>query len=147
MTLVRRVLRSSLANSMEQPPPQAIPFEEDDLKLLAPRAVADRLRVSHSFVQLCIDVGCPTRRHLLSAAELVHWLFENYERVRETAGLKPIGSVEGVTPGAAARLKMANAVITLVEYGQSRASSAEQKSELEEVKRTVEWALEQGARP
>jgi hypothetical protein len=58
-----------------------------------------------------------------------------------------MGSIEGVSPRAKSRLQMANAVITLVEYGQSRASDAAQKTELEEVKRTVEWALERGTRP
>ena len=57
-----------------------------------------------------------------------------------------MGSIEGVSPGAKSRLKMANAVITLVEYGQSRASDDAQKAELEEVKRTMEWALERGVR-
>jgi hypothetical protein len=132
---------------MELPPPCVIPFESADLELASPRVVADRLRVSYAFVQLCIDVGCPTRRGRLSAAEVIHWLFENYERVREVAGLSPMGSIEGVSPRAKSRLQMANAVITLVEYGQSRASDAAQKTELEEVKRTVEWALERGTRP
>ncbi len=84
-------------------------------------------------MRLCLDSGCPTRSGRLSAAELLHWLFGNYPAVRATAGLAPFASTEGVGGAAEMRLRMGNAVLTLFEFGASRATILEEKQQLQVV--------------
>jgi hypothetical protein len=125
-----------------QEAPFILPFHADDLRLLPLDEVSVQLRVSRAFVQLCIDAGCRTRANLLSAAELLHWLFENYARVRELAGFPEFASVDGISAEARTRLKMANALFTLLEYGASRASDFQQKRQLRIIRAQIERGLE-----
>lgn len=120
----------------------ALPFHADDLRPLPVDDVSVQLRVSRAFVQLCVDAGCSTRANLLSAAELLHWLFENYPAVRLLAGLTPLESVDGVSAEARIRLKMANGLFTLLEFGASRASDSEQKRQIRKAHLEIERALE-----
>ena len=108
----------------------ALPFEAEDLQPLPIEDVTLRLRVSHAFTQVCLDCGCPLRANRISAAELLHWLFENYERVRSLAGLKPRDPVGELASAPRARIRMANAIFTLLEFGNSRATNPRQKRDL-----------------
>src|SRR4051794_29208456 len=88
-----------------------LPFTAQDLQLLSINRVSAHLRTSRAFVQLCLTAGCPTRRGRLSAAELLHWLFEHYCEVRDLAGFSPLPLLDSIPEPAQTRLKMANAVI------------------------------------
>jgi hypothetical protein len=122
-----------------------LPFEADDLRLLPVERVAAQLRTSHAFVRLCVAAGCPTRKGgLLSAAELLHWLFRYYRKVRALAGLAPIVAIGKVTPEAAVRLHMANGLFTLFEFGGSRATDARAKQQFAAVWAEVDRALDRG---
>ena len=119
-----------------------LPFERADLELLTAEGVSAQLRVSRAFVRVCLDCGCPTRRGRLSAAELLEWLFLNFEAVRAACGLRVLPGCEGVAKGAARRLRMGNAVITVLEFGESRATEREAKRELRRVRSEVEQSLD-----
>ena len=105
-------------------------YHQTDLELLSIEAVSDQLRVSRAFVRLCVDSGCPTRKEKLSAAELLQWLFIHYARVRERAGFSELLEVDGLPAESAERVRMANALFTLLEYGESRASDPDVKRQL-----------------
>jgi hypothetical protein len=119
-----------------------LPFTHRDLELLSVEAVSGQLRVSRAFVRLCIRVGCPTRKGKLSAAELLTWLFTHYAQVRKVAGLAKLLEVEGIAENAAQRVRMANALFTLLDFGASRASNLKEKRELWIVRGMVERALD-----
>lgn len=119
-----------------------IPFERDDLELLTLEEVSQQLRTSVAFVRLCLAAGCPTRRGRLSAAELLHWLFDNYPSVRSLCGLKPLAETLGVPPEAQLRLNMANALFTLLDYSESRATDLRVKIEIRKVWHVVERSIE-----
>jgi len=119
-----------------------IPFGREDLEPLTVEAVSIQLHASRAFVRLCLNAGCRTRRERLSVAELLHWLFEHYGEVRALAGLKPFADVTGVAPETELRLRMANALFTLLEFNESRASDTETRHEIRKVWRLVEKSVE-----
>jgi hypothetical protein len=119
-----------------------LPFHENDLRLLSVEKVAVQLRASRAFIRLCVECGCPTYRGRISAAKLLQWLFEHYESVRYLSGMDPLAEVDGIASEAARVLKMGNAVITLLEFGASRASDSEEKWQLQETKRGVLRSLD-----
>jgi hypothetical protein len=122
-----------------------LPFHSGDLQLLPIEAVGAQLRTSQAFVRLCLAAGCGTRAGgLLSAAELLQWLFGHYAEVRALAGLEPLLPVEDVSADAAVRLHMANALFTLLEFGASRVSSLSQKQQLLTVCAHLDRALDRG---
>ena len=120
----------------------ALSFTHCDLKLMPPDEVALQLRVSRAFVRLCLSAGCPSRRGHLSAAELLYWLFEHYEEVRSLCGLPVFAPIEGIRSAAKRRLKMANAVLTLLEFSASRASSLDKKNQIEAISHLVAVAAD-----
>jgi hypothetical protein len=117
-------------------------FHDRDYQPLSVEAVSAQLRVSRAFTRVCIAAGCPTRIGKVSAAELLHWLFEHYNLAREVCGFRRLAPVDGVAPEVAQRLKMGNAVMTLLEFGESRASGADEKRELRRVRSFVEQTLD-----
>ena len=119
-----------------------LPFHHKDLHLLSVEQVGRQLRASRAFIRLCLELGCPTRKGKLSAAGVLQWLFENYEIVRYLSGLEPLASVEGTPDEVSGRLKMGNAVITLFEFGELRASDPEEKWQLRQARRNVERMLD-----
>ncbi|MDB6152545.1 MAG: hypothetical protein JWL90_998 [Chthoniobacteraceae bacterium] len=100
----------------------ALPFSDYDLQLLTIDEVSIHLGTSRAFVRLCVDTGCRTRGGRLSAAELLHWLFEHYAEVRQCAGLAPLCPIAALQDAARRQCKMANAVITLTQFNASRSS-------------------------
>jgi hypothetical protein len=119
-----------------------LPFHRKDLQLLTVEQVSAQLRASRAFIRMCVDAGCATRKGKLSAASVLRWLFEHYNQVRELAGFPTLASVEGIAAEVAARLKMGNAVITLLEFSESRASDPEEKWQLRVIRRGVERSLD-----
>jgi hypothetical protein len=107
-----------------------------------PEQLPLQMRVSRAFVRLCLDAGCPTRNGLLSAAELMSWLFDHFEEVRALAGLPPVPSVEDLTIEATQRLRLANALFTLLEYSRSRATCWKKKRQFRLALETVERSLD-----
>jgi hypothetical protein len=119
-----------------------LPFHENDLRLLSVEKVAVQLRASRAFIRLCVECGCPTYRGKISAAKLLQWLFEHYEAVRYLCGLDPLAEVDGTSQETARVLKMGNAVITLLEFGEARASDPEEKWQLRQTKQGVLRSLD-----
>ena len=105
-------------------------FTKDDSRMLSPFALALQMRVSPAFIRICFDAGCPQESGRTSAATLLHWLFEHYPAVRTIAGLRPLVPVEGLNPETALRIRMGNAIMTLLEYSRTRASDWRQKRAL-----------------
>jgi len=121
-----------------------LPFERADLELLTTEDLSAQLRVSRAFVRVCLECGCPSRRGRLSAAELLEWLFANFAAVRATCGLPVLPDFDGVDAAAARRLQLGHAVITLLEFGESRATELKAERELRRVRLGVEQALDRG---
>ena len=92
--------------------------------------LANNMRVSRAFIQLCVVARCPWTENGTSAARLLTWLFDHFEEVRATAGLKPLASLDGLPTDAIVRLRMANALVTLLEFSRSRATNWRQKMQL-----------------
>lgn len=88
------------------------------------------MRVSRALLRLCAVAGCPARLGEMSAAGVLLWLFEHYEDLRAVAGLRPLVAIQGLTADTTARLRMANALATLLEYSRARASGWRQKRHL-----------------
>ena len=126
-----------------QEPTSPLPFDRKDLEPLTIEELSVQMRASRAFIRLCVEAGCPLRAGKLSAAELLHWLFENYRAVRKLAGLPPLLETEGVSENAECRLIMANALFTVLEFGESRATGEEEKVQLRSTMRTVERSLDQ----
>jgi hypothetical protein len=85
------------------------------------------MRVSHAFLRLCQDAGCPIANDRASASQVLLWLFDHYEQVRVLAGFAPLAQVEGLRAETMSRLRMANAAITLLEFSRTRATNWQQK--------------------
>ena len=100
------------------------------------------MRVSRSFVRLCFDAGCPHPRGAVSAGDLLLWLFENYAAVRRIAGLRPLAPVENLEPATIARLRMADALITLFEYARTRTTDWRKKRRLRMALEQVDRAVD-----
>lgn len=125
--------------------PYAPRFGARDLEPLAPEALAARMRVSRGFIRLCLDAGCRQDPGSVSAADLLQWLFRHYEKVRALAGLRAFAPVEDLEPATIERLRMANAVITLLEYTRTRATDWRKKRMLREAIEQVDRAADRTA--
>ena len=124
-------------------PARYIPvFSAKDRRIQTVEAVARELCASRAFIRLCLANGYPDDEGFLSAAGLLEWLFDHYARVRVAAGLRPLQPIDGVAPAAFQRLRMANALFTLFEFSESRASCPEEKRQLRALHERLETALE-----
>jgi hypothetical protein len=142
-------LRLALALALLFPNPKFVtdsnaplPFARADLQPLPIEELSTQLRVSRAFVRLCLAAGCPSRQGRLSAAELLQWLFAHYDAVRALAGMAELGEVENLERTLELRLRMANAVITLLEFGESRASDSWAKRALRRARLGIERAID-----
>lgn len=88
------------------------------------------MQVSRAFLRLCVTEGCPQTGGELSAAQFLRWLFDHYEKVRTAGGLKALAAVEGLSAQVTAKLRMTNALVTLLEFARTRASDWRQKRQL-----------------
>src|SRR5215203_2380594 len=101
-------------------PADHLRYREEDLRLVSLAELSVRARISLAFVRLCIDCGCATEEGLLSQAMLLDWLFDHYADVRHASGLAPFAAIEGVSDELQPKLRMANAILTILEFGESR---------------------------
>ena len=118
-----------------------VAFEADDLEQRDPGTLAEYLQVSRAFVQLCFDAGFPVGSGGASAAELLGWLSQHYQQVRQVAGLAPLEDDPERTLLSAGKIGWASAVSTLLEFGVSRASSCGHKGKLLSQKQRLDRAL------
>jgi hypothetical protein len=117
-------------------------YRDEDHHLLDLDQLSKQARVSRAFLRLCLATGCPSESGRLSQAMLLDWLFENYEAVRAAAGLAPLHPPEGLTGLALRKLKLGNAVLTLLEFSASRAFRPGEKRHLENTRAAIERALD-----
>jgi hypothetical protein len=117
-------------------------FRDEDRELFSVPELSCRARVSQGFIRHCIELGCPAPEQRLSQEILLNWLVGNYAQVRVWAGLPELPSIEGVMGRAASRLKLANAVVTLLDYSESRSSDPTEKQQIRGMRDLVERALE-----
>ncbi len=117
-------------------------YREEDRALLTVDQLSEHARVSRAFIRLCICLGCPTKGDLLSQAMLLDWLFENYEAVRRRSGLETMASLDGVKGEMLLKLKMGNALLTLLEFSSSRSSNSEEKRRIGHVHKMVAMSLD-----
>jgi hypothetical protein len=110
--------------------PYPLPFSAEDMTVFPLADLASKMRVSRAFVQLCVVAGCPWTESGTSAARLLVWLFDHYEEVRALAGLKPLAPFDDLPTESVVRLRMANALVTLLEFARSRATNWRQKKQL-----------------
>src|SRR4051794_36635476 len=126
---------------MKQPAHQ-LRYREEDLRLVSLAELSVRARISQAFVRLCVDCGCATEQGLLSQAMLLDWLFDHYADVRHVSGLAPFAPVDGVSEELQPKLRMANAILTILEFSQSRSSNPEEKQQLKWIRRTIDASLD-----
>lgn len=112
--------------------PYPLSLSDRELVLRPLDDLASEMRVSRSFLELCFDAGCPRYGAKMSVAGVLVWLFEHYEEVRALAGLPPGKPMPSTPAMTVLRWRMLNAVMTLLEYGRSRASNWRQKRMLRE---------------
>jgi len=117
-------------------------FRDEDHALLDVDQLSHHARVSRAFIRLCVETGCPTLDGRLSQAMLLEWLFDNYDSLRDRAGMPRMAPVEGVEPDMLAKLKMGNSLLTLLEFSELRASNPDEKRRIRNVHRMVSFALD-----
>jgi hypothetical protein len=99
-------------------------------------------RISRAFIRLCLSLGCPSVGGDLSLAMLLDWLFENYTAVRIASGLPSRVEVLGLPSAVAEKLKVGNAMVTLLEYSSSRSSDPVARKHLNLMIECIERALD-----
>lgn len=122
--------------------PYPLRFSSEDSQPLPPESLATQMRISRSFIRLCFDAGCPNAQGAISAGDLLLWLFQNYEAVRDLAGLRPLTPVENLESATIARLRRANALITLFEHARTRTTDWRKKRELRLALEQVDRAMD-----
>lgn len=124
-------------------PDNLLHYRDEDRELFSIEELSSYAQVSCAFVRLCISLGCPTREEgKLSQSMLLEWIFKHYEQLREATGMKPMVSIEGVEGQARLKLMMGNAVITLLEFSESRSSCRIEKRQIRQVRKMVERTLD-----
>ena len=104
-------------------PANPLRYRDEDRRLVSLSELSVRARISHAFIRLCLDCGCATEQGLLSQAMLLDWLFKHYADVRGASGLVPFATLEGVSAELQPKLRMANAILTILEFGESQQRS------------------------
>jgi hypothetical protein len=125
--------------------PYPLNFSTQDLCVRDLDELASQMRVSRAFIRVCVVAGCPHVQERLSAAELLRWLFDHFEEVRAVAGLRPLAELGDLAPQTLARLRMANALVTLLEFSRSRATHWRKKRQLREALEQVERLADSAA--
>lgn len=116
-------------------------YHEEDRELRDIEGLSVHARISQGFIRICVAAGCTTEDGRLSLAMLLEWLFENYVAVRELAGLRALPETDGVGGGSLLKLKLGYAMITLLEYAESRSTRPEEKEHLAGTRRCIERTL------
>ncbi|RYD70159.1 MAG: hypothetical protein EOP84_27175 [Verrucomicrobiaceae bacterium] len=123
-------------------PDTLLHYRDEDRELFSVEDLSTYAQVSRAFVRLCVALGCPTSEGQLSQSMLLEWLFKHYEQVRETTGMKPMLPIDGVAGQAQVKLMMGNAVITLLEFSESRSSDRIERRQIRQVRKLVERTLD-----
>ena len=110
--------------------------------LLSVEQLSMHARVSCAFIHLCAALGCPKHEGRLSQAILLEWLFEHYGPVRAQAGLPEMASLDGLSEEMTAKLKMGNALLTLLEFSETRSSNPDEKRRIRNVRQMVALAMD-----
>jgi hypothetical protein len=69
---------------------------------------------------------------------MIEWLAFNYEAVRTAAGLRAMAPIDGVRGRAKRALQLANTMLTLLEFAESRCTRLDEKERLRAVQKLVE---------
>lgn len=116
----------------------SLPYSADDREFHTVADLSRQARLSRAFIQLCIDAGCPLFDGRLTHAILLDWLTQNYGAVRQLAGLPSLASTEGVARRAQGELRLANTMLTLLQFAESRSSVLAEKAQLRRMQQLVE---------
>ena len=127
---------------MNHHPNSLLRYRDEDRELLPIEELSKRAQISCAMVRLCVTLGCPTSEGKLSQSMLLEWLFQHYEHVRAASGLRPMVPIDGVEGEARLKLMMGNAMITLLEFSESRSTSRSEKRQIRRVRQLVERTLE-----
>ncbi len=118
--------------------PKRFHSRPEDHKPLSIEALSLHARISPAFIRLCIQTGCPAPKSCLSQSKLIGWLTFHYDNVRAACGLRPLASIEGVRGKARRALQLANTMLTLLEFAESRSTNCAEKARLRAVQELVE---------
>jgi hypothetical protein len=116
-------------------------YHDDDRVLRDIEGLSQHARISQGFIRLCLSTGCPIENGRLSLAILLEWLFEHYPSVRALAGLPELPHTDGVQGGNLLKLKLGYAMVTLLEYAESRSTRLSEKEHLAGTRRCIERTL------
>lgn len=122
--------------------PRAPLHRAEDHLLLSPDKLSRFAQLSHAFIRVCIDAGCPLDEGRLSQAQLLNWLSDHYTGVRALAGLPELAPIDGVSETTYFELQMANMMTTMLEFARSRATRDLEKRQITTVLRLVGRAVE-----
>ncbi len=117
-------------------------YRAEDRVLLDVPELSRHARVSLAFIRLCLARGCPAIEGRLSQAMLLEWLFQNYESVRTGAGLRTLAAVEGLPAEIMLKLRVANGLLTLLEFSEMKSSNPREKQRLSHIRRMLELSLD-----
>ncbi len=113
-------------------------YSADDHQFRTVEQLSLHARLSCAFIRLCIDSGCPLYGGRLTHAILLNWLTRHYTAVRARSGLRSLAPVDGVPAKVQRDLRLANTMITLLEFAESRSTNPEEKAQLKKMQRLVE---------
>lgn len=119
----------------------SIRYRPQDHEFLSIEELSCQAHVSRAFIRLCIDLGCPHENRRLSQAGMIEWLALNYAAVRAASGLRPLASIDGVAARARRDLQLANTMLTLLEYAESRCTNLKEKKQLRSVAELIERSV------
>jgi hypothetical protein len=122
-------------------PPTSIQLGPEDYLPLPVDQLCHQAQVSRAFIRLCIENGCPAPGGKLSHARLMDWLRYNYPQIRVASGLAPLAPIDGVPFESLGALQLANSLLTLLEYSESRSCDPRQKRVLRRVILEVEHSV------
>lgn len=113
-------------------------YSAEDHRFRTVEDLSRHARLSCAFIRLCIEAGCPLYGGRLTHAILLNWLTRHYTAVRVLSGLSTLAPTDGVPPEVERDLRLANTMITLLEFAESRSSNRTEKKQLRRMQRLVE---------
>lgn len=113
-------------------------YTAEDHRLRTVEQLSVHARLSCAFIRLCIEAGCPVYNKRLSHAILLNWLTIHHGAVRAMAGLRPLAPTDGVPPKVQRELRLANTMLTLLDFAESRCSNRSEKAQLRRMQRLIE---------
>lgn len=105
----------------------------DDNILMHGEELADSIGISRAFVQLATDLGCPVQDGKLTRDMLFHWLHENSDQLRRSAGLPDIPPISDCTIGKHGELQEIRAILTMLDFMHARACTTDTREMCEQL--------------